>query len=110
MIKYKKPLVKRVINCINNMSQRMSKCTVCGGDHSIFHCKNKRGVCHGDNHECSCSEQAPPSEKKKKAGKQKQSSGDQQSFADLCKVYHNLQKEHKPVRTAFQNLKVQNKN
>ena len=41
-------------------------------------------------------------------GKQKQSSGDQQSFANLHKVYQNLQKEHKRVRTASQNLKVQN--
>ena len=76
------------------MSQRMLKCTVCGGYHSVFHCENKCGVYHGDNRECSCSEQPPPS-KKKKAGKQKQSSGDQQSFADLRKLYHNLQKEHK---------------
>ncbi|CAH3153979.1 unnamed protein product, partial [Porites lobata] len=30
-------------------SQRILKCTVCGGDHSIFHCENKCGVCHGDN-------------------------------------------------------------
>ena len=41
-------------------------------------------------------------------GKQKQFSGDQQSFAYLHKVYQNLQKEHKRVGTAFQNPKVQN--
>ena len=46
--------------------------------------------------------------KKKKAGKQKQSSGDQQSFADFRKLYHNLQKEHERVGTALQNLKEQN--
>ena len=46
--------------------------------------------------------------KKKKARKQKQSSGDQQSFADLRRLYHNFQKEHERVATAFQNLKVQN--
>ena len=89
------------------MSQRILKCTVCGSDHSIFHCENKCGVCHRDNRERSCSEQPPPS-KKKKAGKQKQSSDDQQSFADLRKLYHNLQKEHERVRTAFQNMKEQN--
>ena len=88
------------------MSQRILKCTVCGGDQSIFHCENKCGVCHGDNRKCSCSEQ-PPS-KKKKSGKQKQSSGDQQSVADLCKLYDNLQKEHERVGSAFQNLKDQN--
>ena len=42
-------------------------------------------------------------------GKQKQSSGDQQSFADLHKLYFNLQKEHEQVGTPFQNLKEQNK-
>ena len=50
------------------MSQRILKCTVCGGDHSIFHCENKCGFCHGDNRECSCSEQPPP-DKKKEDGK-----------------------------------------
>ena len=79
---------------------------MCGGDHSISHCENKCGVCHGDNRKCSCLEQ-PPS-KKKKSGKQKQSSGDQQSVVDLRKLYDNLQKEHERVGSAFQNLKDQN--
>ena len=83
------------------MSQRILKCTVYGGDPSIFHCENKWGLCHGDNRKCSCSEQ-PPAIKKQKPGKQKQSSG------DLCKLYHNLQKEHERVETAFQNLQEQN--
>ena len=39
-----------------------------------------------------------------KSGKQKQSSGDHESITDLCKLYLNLQKEHKRV----QNLKEQN--
>ena len=42
--------------------------------------------------------------KEVKSGKQKQSSGDQESITDLCKLYLNLQKEHKRV----QNLKEQN--
>ena len=88
------------------MSQRILKCTVCGSDHSIFHCENKSGICHVDNRKCFCSEQ-PPS-KKKKSGKQKQSSGDQQSIADLHKLYDNLQKEHERVGSAFQNLKDRN--
>ena len=45
------------------MSQRILKCTVCSGDHSIFHCDNKCGICHRDNRECSSSEQ-PPRHKK----------------------------------------------
>ena len=88
------------------MSHRILKCTVCGGDHSIFHCENQCGVCHGDNRKCSCLEQ-PPS-KKKKLGKQKQSSGDQQSVAHLRKLYDNLQKEHERIGSAFQNPKDQN--
>ena len=46
--------------------------------------------------------------KKQKSRKQKQSSGDQQSVADLRKLYDNLQKEHERVGSAFQNLKDQN--
>ena len=45
------------------MSQRILKCTVCSGNHSIFHCDNKCGICHRDNRECSCLEQ-PPRHKK----------------------------------------------
>ena len=89
------------------MSQEILKWTVWGGDHSIFHCKSKCGVCHRDNCECSRSEQPPPS-KKKKSGKQKQSSADQQSFNDLHKLYLNLQKKHERGGRAFQNPKEQN--
>ena len=90
------------------MSQRTFKCPVCGCNCSIFHCENKCGICHGDNRECSFSEQPAPN-KKKKTQRQKLSSGDQQSVKDLCKLYMNLQKEHKRVRMVFQNLKEQNK-
>ena len=91
------------------MSQRILKCTVCGGDHSIFHCKNKCGICHGDNWKCSCSEQ-PPAVKKKKTEKQKQSSSskDDSNGKDLRKLYNNLHKEHERVGKAFQNLQEQN--
>ena len=83
------------------MSQRILKCMACGGDHSIFHCENRCGLCSGDNRKCSCSEQ-PPARKKKKSEKQKQSSG------DLRKLHKNLQKEHERVGMAFQNLQEQN--
>ena len=46
------------------MSQRILKCTVCGGDHSIFHCENRCGVCHGDSRQCSCNERPPQKRKK----------------------------------------------
>ena len=41
------------------MSQSLLKCTICGGDHYIFHCINKCGVCSGDNRQCSCPAQPP---------------------------------------------------
>ena len=80
---------------------------MCSGDHSFFHCKNKCGVCHGDNHKCSCLDQPPAS--KKKSAKQKQSSKDDPNGKDLRKLYNNLQKEHERVSMAFQNLQEQNK-
>ncbi|RMX51516.1 hypothetical protein pdam_00025783 [Pocillopora damicornis] len=41
------------------MSQRLLKCTIYGGDHSIFHCINKCVVCSCDNRQCSCPAQPP---------------------------------------------------
>ena len=55
---------------IDSLINNMSQCTVCGGNHSIFHCKNKRSICHSDNRECSFSEQPPPTEKEKKNRRQ----------------------------------------
>ena len=46
------------------MSQRILKCTVCGGDHSIFHCENRCGVCNGASRQCSCNERPPQKRKK----------------------------------------------
>lgn len=89
------------------MSQRILKCIVCGGDHSIFHCENKCGVCHGDNRQCSCSDQ--PRQKKRKAKQQKQSSAnDSPTYNELCKLYENMMKEYERVAHAFQNQKTQN--
>ena len=101
------------------MSQRILKCIICCGPHSIFHCNNKCGVCNGDNRECSCSEQ-PPKKKKRTAQSSSQStratssksssqstraSSAQSSSSDkeLSKLYANLVKEHERVRLAFQN-------
>ena len=85
-------------------SQRILKCTVCGGDHSIFHCENKCGVCHGDNRHCSCSER--PQQKRKKSAKSSASA--ETSHDDLRKMYETLQKDFKRVGQAFQNQKEQN--
>ena len=48
--------------------------------------------------------------KKKKSRKQKQSSGDQQSITDLCKLYYNLQKEHERVSPHSKTWKIRMKN
>ena len=91
------------------MSQRILKCIVCGGDHSIFHCEHKCSVCHGDNRQCSCTDQ-PQNKRKKTAKQQKQSSqsGGALSYNDLRKLYENLQKEHERVGQAFQTQQHQN--
>ena len=85
------------------MSQRILKCTVCGGDPSIFHCENRCGVCHGDRRQCSCNERPP--QKRKKTSKSTASS---QQLDDLKKKYESLQKDYKRVGEAFQNQKEQN--
>ena len=113
MIAYKKPLVKRVIiittYLANNMSQRILKCTVCGGDHSIFHCENRCGVCHGDRTQCSCNERPPQKRKKtsKSTASSQQPAGT--SLDDLKKKYESLQKDYKRVGEAFQNQQEQNR-
>ena len=90
------------------MSQRILKCTVCGGDHSIFHCENRCGVCHGDSRQCSCNERPP--QKRKKTSKSRASSQQpaDTSHDDLKKKYESLQKDYKRVGQAFQNQQEQN--
>ena len=95
------------------MSQRILKCTICGGPHSIFHCNNKCGVCHGDNRDCSCAERPPPQKKKKVAQPTSQSSSQSTSqssptsYKELRKLYNNLLKEHERVGVAFKNQQKQ---
>ena len=90
------------------MSQRILKCTVCGGEHSIFHCENRCGVCHGDSRQCSCNERPP--QKRKKTSKSTASSQQpaDTSHDDLKKKYESLQKDYKRVGQAFQNQQEQN--
>ena len=92
------------------MAQRILKCIICGGPHSIFHCVNKCVVCNGDKRECSCPERPPPQKKQKKQSSSqpfKQSSAESSSHKELRKLYDNLQKEHERVGTAFQNQQKQ---
>ena len=87
------------------MSQRTRKCTVCGGDHNLFHCENKCAVCNGDKRQCSCSER--PQQKRKKTAKSA-SSNPERSYDELQKKYEALLKDHDRVGLAFQNQKDQN--
>ena len=90
------------------MSQRILKCTVCGGDHSIFHCESRCGVCHGDRTQCSCNERPPQKRKKtsKPTASSQQPAGT--SLDELKKKYESLQKDYKRVGEAFQNQQEQN--
>ena len=90
------------------MSQRILKSTVCGGDHSIFHCENRCGVCHGDRTQCSCNERLPQKRKKtsKSTASSQQPAGT--SLDDLKKKYESLQEDYKRVGEAFQNQQEQN--
>ena len=90
------------------MSWVLRHCTVCSGDHSIFHCENKCGVCHGDSRQCSCNERPP--QKRKKISKSTASSQQpaDTSHDDLKKKYESLQKDYKRVGQAFQNQQEQN--
>ena len=92
------------------MAQRILKCIICGGPHSIFHCVNKCVVCNGNKRECSCPERPPPQKKQKKQSSSqpsKKSSAESSSYKELRKLYDNLQKEHERVGTAFQNQQKQ---
>ena len=66
------------------MSQRLLKCTICGSEHSIFHCINKCGVCSGDNRQCSCPAQ-PPQKKKRNALQSNQQPEDKPNYQELKK-------------------------
>ncbi|RMX50152.1 hypothetical protein pdam_00025645, partial [Pocillopora damicornis] len=69
------------------MSQRLLKCTICGGDHSIFHCINKCGVCSGDNRQCFCPAQ-PPQKRRGRSSRAINSLKISRAIKGLKKVRH----------------------
>ena len=83
------------------MSQRILKCKVCSGDHSIFHCENRCGVYHSNSRQYSCNERLPQKRKKtsKSTASRQQPTGT--SHDDLKKKYESLQKDYKRVGQAF---------
>ena len=89
------------------MSQRLLKCTICSGDHSIFHCINKCGVCSGNNRQCSCPAQPPQKKKRKAPPRAINSLKISQATKSLKKVRHFV-KDHERVGQSFQNQQPQN--
>lgn len=88
------------------MSQWILKCTICGGDHSIFQCENKCGVCHGNNCQYSCSKR-PPQRKKRKTQLKPPLSPLMHQATKSFVSSDNLLKKHEKVGQAFQNQQQQ---
>ena len=100
------------------MSQRILKCIICGGHHSIFQCPNTCTVCNGDNRQCSCTDE-PPAKKKKTANKHKEEETSSSQGAakvkeanelkELQRLYDNqLKKDYERVSLSFRNQRQQN--
>ena len=100
------------------MSQRILKCIICGGDHSIFHCNHKCGVCNGDVRQCSCTTQAPQKKRKGEtqrkgaepstSASQSSQSSQNASYKELQRLYEKLQKKHEREGESLGNLQQQN--
>ena len=98
------------------MSQRILKCIICGGGHSIFHCNHKCGVCNGNVRQCLCTAEAP--QKRKRNGQtkckepepstsQSSQSSHSTSYKELQRLYEKLQKKHEKEGESLRNLKQQ---
>ena len=84
-------------------SQRVLKCTVCGGDHSRLHCLVICNSCSGDKRRYKC-ESGPP--QKKRTQKARSETNDPEP--DYEKLHSKLVQCHERVGKAFQALKTQN--
>ena len=88
-------------------SQRVLKCTVCGGDHSRLHCLVICNSCSGDKRSCDC-QSGPPPQKKRTQKARGASSQSNSPEPDYEKLYSKLVQRHERVGKAFQSLKTQN--
>ncbi|XP_068712906.1 uncharacterized protein [Montipora foliosa] len=84
-------------------SQRVLKCTVCGGDHSRLHCLVICNSCSGDKRRCNC-KSGPPQKKRTKKAR----SETKDPEPDYEKLHSMLVQCHERVGQAFQALKTQN--
>lgn len=86
-------------------SQRVLKCTVCGGDHSRLHCLVICNSCSGDKRRCDC-QSGPPQKKRTQKARSAPETNDPEP--DYEKLYSKLVQRHERVGKAFQALKTQN--
>ena len=91
----------------SSSSQRVLKCTVCGGDHSRLHCLVICSSCSGDKRRCNC-QSGPPSQKKRTQKARSAPSQSDEPDPDYEKLYSKLVQHHERVGNAFQSLKTQN--
>ena len=91
----------------SSSSQRVLKCTVCGGDHSRLHCLVICSSCSGDKRRCNC-QSGPPSQKKRTQKARSAPSQSDEPDPDYEKLYSKLVQRHERVGNAFQSLKTQN--
>lgn len=88
-------------------SQRVLKCTVCGGDHSRLHCLVICNSCSGDKRRCDC-QSGPPPQKKRTQKARSAPSQSNETDPDYEKLYSKLVQRHERVGKAFQALQTQN--
>lgn len=90
-------------------SQRVLKCTVCGGDHSRLHCLVICNSCSGDKRRCDCQSGPPPQKKRNQKARSAPSQSNNPEH-DYKKLYLKLVQHHEQVGKAFQQLRTQNEN
>ena len=95
--------------CKSNMSlsQRVLKCTVCGGDHLRLQCLVLCNSCSGDKRNCDCQSQPPPQKKRTTQKSRNAPSRSDDPEPDYEKLYSKLVQCHERVRKAFQALQTQ---
>ena len=97
------------------MSQRVTKCTVCGqAGHTRIHCLVMCGSCSCDSRKCDCEQ--PPAKKKQKKGRRASekeqpqvapATGSPDAEPNYKSICRQLQQKNKQLGKAYQDLKAQ---
>ena len=96
------------------MSQRLTKCTVCGqSGHTRIHCLVMCGSCSGDSRKCDC-EQPPAKKQKTKKGRRatekeqpQVAAGSPEAEPNYKSICRQLQQKNQQLGKAYQDLKAQ---